>query len=171
MPRRTRRGTGAGTAQLRAVIAELRAQDNLTVTARMRAELAATARPFVPRVRAAILNIPSGGGVPYRQPPGLRARIADCVQTWSTGGTATSPLVRVGVEINAALMPDGQKALPLYMDGIKPRWRHPLFGDREHWYFQGNAPHPYFSENVAPLGPASRLAVERVADDIRRQIG
>jgi hypothetical protein len=167
MPRRT----GTGTTQLRAVIAELRRQDNLAVTRQMRRELAATARPFVPRIRAAILNIPSGGGVPYRQPPGLRARIADCVQTWATGGTQDSPVVRVGVEVNSALMPDGQKSLPLYMDGVKPRWRHPLFGDTEHWYAQGNAPHPYFYASVGPLGPASRVAIERVAEDIKRQIG
>lgn len=164
MPRRT----GAGTAQLRAVIAELSRQDSAAVTRKMRAQLAATARPFAPRVRAAILNIPSGGGVPYHQPPGLRARIAATVQVWASedGG-----IVRVGVEINASLMPDGQKALPLYMDGAKPRWRHPLFGDREHWYQQGNAPHPYFYASIGPLGPASRLAMERVAEKIARQIG
>jgi len=166
MPRRT----GGGTAQLRAVIAELRRQDNAAVTRQMRAQLAATARPFVPQVRAAILNIPSAGNVPYHQPPGLRARIAACVTTWSTGGTATDPVVRVGVEVDASRMPDGQKALPLYMDGVKPRWRHPLFGNELRWYFQGNAPHPYFYDAVAPLGPASRLAMERVADDIARQI-
>lgn len=165
------RRTGGGTAQLRAVVAQLSRQDNLVVTSRMRAQLAATARPFVPRVRAAILNIPSAGNVPYRQPPGLRARIAGCVTTWSTGGSASSPLVRVGVEIDASRMPDGQKALPLYMDGVKPRWRHPLFGNTEIWKAQGNAPHPYFYDNVAPLGPASRLAMERVAEDIARQIG
>lgn len=167
MPRRT----GGGTAQLRAVIAEIRRQDNAVVTRQMRAQLAATARPFVPRVRAAILNIPSKGLVPYRQPPGLRVRIANCVQAWATGGTADNPVVRVGVEVNASLMPDGQKALPLYMDGAKPRWRHPLFGDYEHWYFQGNAPHPYFYASIGPLGPASRRAVERVAENIKRQIG
>lgn len=165
MPRRT----GSGTAQLRAVTAELaRAGNAATIDARMRAQLAATARPFAPRVRAAILNIPSGGGVPYHQPPGLRARIADCVQVWSS---QAGDLVRVGIEINASLMPDGQKALPLYMEGAKPRWRHPLFGNTEHWYQQGNAPHPYFYTSVGPLGPASRLAMERVAEDIARQIG
>ena len=164
MPRRT----GSGSAQLRAVVGELaRAGNPAKVDARMRAQLAATARPFVPRVRAAILNIPSGGNVPYHQPPGLRARIADCVQTWSN---QAGDLVQVGIEVNAALMPDGQKALPLLMDGVKPRWRHPLFGDAEHWYPQGNAPHPYFYASVGPLGPASRLAMERVAEDIARQI-
>lgn len=165
MPRRT----GGGTAQLRAVTAEIaRAGNAAKIDARMRAQLAATARPFAPRVRAAILNIPSGGGVPYKQPPGLRARIARTVQVWAN---QVGNLVQVGIEINAAKMPDGQKALPLYMDGAKPRWRHPLFGNFEHWKAQGNAPHPYFYENVGPLGPASQKAMERVAEDIARQIG
>ena len=160
--------TGAGTAQLRAFAAELEAQTGVAVTARMRRNLAAAAKPFVPRVRAAIMNIPSGGGVPYGQPPGLRARIAACVITWA----AIYPgLVRVGLEVDASRMPDGQKALPLYMDGAKWPWRHPLFGDPEHWYVQGNAPHPYWEGAVLPLGPASFRAIQQVADDIARQIG
>jgi hypothetical protein len=83
------------------------------------------------------------------------------VETWVF---VQGPQVQVGIAINAAKMPDGQKALPLYMEGVKAPWRHPLFGDIENWKSQ--APHPYFWEGVAWYGPAARLALEQAAQDI-----
>jgi hypothetical protein len=131
-----------------------------SITTALRRQLSATQRPFAPRVRAAILNTPSKGTVPYRQPPGLRLRIAACVQTWAE---IHGNVVSAGVEVNASRMPSGQKSLPLMLNGDKI-WRHPLFGDRERWYGQDS--HPYFAQAVALYGPAGRNAVSRAADAI-----
>ena len=150
-------------ATLRSTISALQvAGSNDTITAELRRQLLASQRPFAPRVRAAILNTPSAGGVPYHQPPGLRLRIARCVQTWVE---IRGNLVSAGVEVNAARMPSGQKSLPLMLNGNKV-WRHPLFGNRERWY--GQASHPYFARSVALYGPASENAVRRAADQITR---
>lgn len=151
-------------ASLSKVVAELRSMDDAKVSGILLKELAKAARPFAPAVRAAIINIPAGGGEPYHEPPGLRLRIARCVNPWANirGGVAS-----VGVEMECRRMPSGQYSLPLGMDGVK-RWRHPLFGNREHWYTQ--YPHPYFREATAGMGPASRVAVQRALDEITRQL-
>lgn len=148
------------------IIAQLRDQAAGKASAAIAGEIYKTARPFAPIVRARILNIPSGGGVPYHQPPGLRARIARCVTPFAS---FRGDVVIVGVEMDPRKMPSGQYSLPLGMQGVK-RWRHPLFGDDEHWYTQGNAPHEYFYGAMQPLGPASRRAIERALDQISRQI-
>jgi hypothetical protein len=143
-------------AELSMLIASLARMDNGKVTAIMRREASAAAKPFVPRVRAAILNIPTTGPVHT----GLRERIARCVETWSS---INGPVAKVGIEVNSSRMPDGQMSLPLGMEGAK-RWRHPLFGDREHWYTQ--MPHPYWQSGTAGYGAAQQNAIERAAQQI-----
>jgi hypothetical protein len=121
-------------------------------------QLQASQRPFAPRVRAAILNTPAYGP----KHTGLRTRIAACVQTFVE--IHPPNLVSAGIEVNASRMPSGQKALPLYLDGAKAPWRHPLFGNRARWY--GQPAHPYFARSVALYGPASERAVQRAADAV-----
>lgn len=142
--------------ELQALIAELRRMDDRTVTRMMLDEAQRAAAPFVPRVRAAILNIPTTGD----KHTGLRVRIAACVETWSS---ISPDVVKVGIEINSSRMPDGEKSLPLGMEGRKV-WRHPLFGDREHWYTQ--MPHPYWAEGTAGYGQAQQAAIERAAQQV-----
>jgi hypothetical protein len=143
-------------ATLRAVAAQFRAMADGGVTQITRAELATSARPLAPYVRAAILNTPARGP----KHTGLRLRIARCVQTWAT---IDGPVVSVGVEVNSARMPDGEKSLPLMLNGTKV-WRHPLFGRMETWVTQPSW--PYFYEAVAWYGPASRLAMSRAERQI-----
>lgn len=152
-------------AELTTLIAQLQRMNNDKITRMMRYRLRQTAAPLLPAVRAAILNIPSKGTVPYRQPPGLRLRIADCVEAWTF---INADLVQVGIAVNGSKMPDGQKALPLYMEGAKAPWRHPLFGDTSRWFPQ--EPHPYFYQAVSWYGPASRRTLESVANDIVSRI-
>jgi len=145
-------------ATLRTTITALRvsgSHENITRT--LQRELHASQRPFAPRVRAAILNTPAYGP----KHTGLRVRIAKCVQTWVV---IRGDLVSAGVEVDASRMPSGQKALPLYLDGAKAPWRHPLFGNRDRWYSQ--ASHPYFARAVEMYGPFGGRAVQRAADAI-----
>lgn len=148
-------------ASLRLVIAELRQAGSGEIPVELRAEMAKAARPFAPLVRAAIMNIPVKGEVPYHQPPGLRARIAACVESWAE---IHGPEVSVGVEVNASRMPNGQKALPLYMDGDKAPWWHPVFGNRDPGVIQ--EAHPYFWDTVQPMLPATARAIERAVQKI-----
>jgi hypothetical protein len=139
--------------------------NNDQITKICRRRLSNAALPLAPSLRASIMNIPSKGLVPYGQPPGLRARIASCVETWVwTQGEQ----VQVGVAVNGSRMPDGQKALPLYMEGVKGPWRHPIFGDTDRWTSQ--PPHPYFWRGVAWYGPASRRALDAAAEQIVREL-
>jgi hypothetical protein len=152
-------------AELSVLIAELHRMNNDQITRLMRLRLRQAASPLLPQVRSAILNLPSKGTVPYRQPPGLRLRIADCVEAWTW---VNGPQVQVGIAVNGARMPDGQKALPLYMEGAKAPWRHPTFGDTGNWVEQ--TPHPYFYSAVSWYGPASRRTLENVASEITRRL-
>lgn len=147
--------------ELSQLIIRLEAAGGGEIPAELRKELAKTTRPFAPLVRAAILNIPVKGP----KSTGLRLRIARCVQTWAE---IHGNVVSVGIEVNPERMPDGQKALPLYMDGDKAPWRHPVYGNREVWVTQ--EAHPYFWDAVSQWGPATARAVNRVADKIAAQI-
>lgn len=150
-----------GGAQLSTIVAELtRMSDGVTIPRIMEAELAKAARPFAPRVRAAIMNTPTHGV----KHSGLRARIAGCVQPWAK---IRGPVVQVGIEVDSSRMPDGQKSLPLMLEGAKI-WRHPVYGHRDRWVPQES--HPYFYGAVGPLGPASRLAIDRALQKITDQI-
>jgi len=145
-------------ATLSTTITSLRvAGSNVSITKTLERELHKSQRPFAPRVRAAILNTPAYG----RKHTGLRVRIAGCVQTWVV---IRGDMVSAGVEVDASRMPSGQKALPLYLDGAKAPWRHPLFGDRDRWY--GQPAHPYFARAVEMYGPFGGRAVQRAADAI-----
>jgi hypothetical protein len=147
-------------AELRALAAQFDAVSRDSVQV-IRAEMAKAARPFAPAVRASILNIPTHGS----KHTGLRLRIARCVQTWAE---INGPQISVGVEVNGSRMPSGQMALPLYMEGAKAPWRHPVYGDRAVWVSQ--EAHPYFWRAVQLYGPASLRAVSRAVQLMSDQI-
>lgn len=65
-------------------------------------------------------------------------------------------------------MPARAKALQAYMEGTKPRWRHPVFGNRDVWVQQ--PPQPYFYKTMKVAGPRARASVNRVMDQISRDI-
>lgn len=147
--------------ELEQLIVRFEAMSEPVMNEIIRKEMVKAIRPFAPLVRAAILNTPSKGTVPYHQPPGLRLRIARCVEAWVE---VKGPIINGGVEVNAARMPSGQKALPLYLEGAKAPWRHPVFGDRSNWVTQ--AAHPYFWDAVNPMLPATKKAIERATERI-----
>jgi hypothetical protein len=142
---------------------ELRRMDNKEVTKRMRKELRKAAKPLVPIVRASIRNIPSGRAYGVG---GLRSNLSKAtrLEVKTTGRKA-----RVSIRVDGRKMPSHFKALPQYVEGAKPRWRHPIFGNRQVWAQQ--PAQPYFYKVVAPAaGPRSRVAVNYVLDGITRDI-
>lgn len=156
----TFRATGT---DLRVVSAKLRkAGADKAVRRSFSRNLRATAAPMVPAVRASIAAIPVKGP----KSTGLRGRLqkATRIKVRTVGKSAS-----VQILVDPAKMPDGQKALPQYMEGTEghTRWRHPVYG-HDVWVTQPS--HPYFFRVVRKLGLASRLAVAKVVRDVTREI-
>lgn len=129
---------------------------------RFRKELRSAAKPLVPSVRASIRQIPSKR--PYTA-TGLRGQMSRATGLQvKTAGRQASVVIRV----DGRKMPTRAKAVQSYMEGIKPRWRHPVYGNRETWVQQ--PAHPYFYKIVRMGGPRARLAVNRVLDQVSRDI-
>jgi hypothetical protein len=140
---------------------ELRRMDDKELLARFRKELRAAARPVVPLVRSSIRAIPSSR--PYSA-AGLRGRMsASTALEIKTTGRQAAAIIRV----DGRKMPAQAKALAAYMEGSKPRWRHPVYG-RDVWVVQ--PPHPYFYRLMAFAGRGTRRAVNRVMDSISKDI-
>lgn len=144
---------------------ELRAMDDRELLKRFRKELRAAAKPLVPAVRASIRQIPSSR--PYTA-NGLRGQMsrATGLQVKTTGRQAS-----VVIRVDGRKMPPKAKAVQSYMEGSKPRWRHPVYakpGKANVWVQQ--PAHPYFYKVMAAGGPRARLAVNRVMDQVSRDI-
>jgi hypothetical protein len=156
----------AGGKDLRRISLELRRMDDKTIKKKLRRELVAAAAPMVPAVRAAIGAIPVKG---TSGSTGLRKRLqkATRLRVRTVGRQAG-----VAILVDPKRMPDGQKALPKYMEGLKP-WRHPVFADdpnRQAWTWVSQTPRPYFFRTVRPLGLRSKIAVSKVVTDITHDI-
>ncbi|MFJ9114484.1 hypothetical protein ACIRJO_02930 [Streptomyces sp. NPDC102394] len=147
---------------LQRIARELRRMDDAELKKRFGRELRAAARPMVPAVRQAIRQIPSKQ--PYSA-SGLRGRMAKAVklEVRTTGRQAG-----VRLRVDGRKMPDHEKSLQAYMEGVKRPWRHPVYGNREVWVKQD--PSPYFYKTVEPLGMRARQGVNRAIDGITRDI-
>jgi hypothetical protein len=146
---------------LRQIARELRKMDDKELLKRFRKDLRASAAPLVPAVRASIRAIPSKR--PYTA-AGLRGQMSRATKLQvKTAGRQASVTIRV----DGRKMPAGAKAVQAYMEGVKPRWRHPVFG--HDWYVQ-QPPQPYFYRTVAVLGPRARAAVTRVLNQVSKDI-
>lgn len=148
--------------ELKQIAAQLRRMDNPTIKQEFRRELRAAAKPMVPAVRQAIRDIPSNR--PYRS-DGLRGRMSKAVklEVKTTGRQAG-----VRIRVDGRKMPNHEKSLQAYMEGVKRPWRHPVWGNREVWVRQD--PKPYFYKTVEPLGTRSRQNVNRAIDRVAQKI-
>ncbi len=155
-------------ASLRTIGRELRDMGQRKVTGLFRDALEPAAAPFVRAVRASALAIPATG----EKHTGLRARIAACAETatWGQGRT-----VNVAVQVNPGRMPEGERGLPLYMEGVPggrinhARWRHPVYG---RWLpGQPDQPsHPFFFQAASGFGGAGGEALKASLEDITRKL-
>jgi hypothetical protein len=147
---------------LKRISRELRRMDDKELLKRFRKELRASAAPLVPAVRASIRAIPSKRRYTAA---GLRGQMvrATTLQV-KTAGKQASVIIRV----DGRKMPPGARAVQSYMEGVKPRWRHPVFGHASVWVQQ--RPSPYFYRTVATAGPRARAAVNRVLSQVSKDI-
>ena len=122
-------------------------------------------RPLVPVVRAAYRSQSSKGARHANNRADLRALLAKSVRVEvRTAGKLAGARIRA----DGRRMPDRMKSLPAYMEGEKPRWRHPVFGDRETWVSQ--PADPVFYRTLAPHTYKARVAADKVIDDIARKL-
>jgi hypothetical protein len=119
----------------------------------------AEARPAVNAARVAYKSMPS-----KQSKSGLRAALARAVtlEIRTTGKRAG-----VRIHVKGSKMPDGKGGLPRRIEGA-PRWRHPVFGDRETWVSQ--PPRPTFYRALkrfeAPVGRAVLAVATRIQQRI-----
>lgn len=147
---------------LREISRELRKMDDKELLKRFRKELRGAAAPLVPAVRASIRAIPSKQ--PYKA-SGLRGQMSRATSLQvKTAGRQASVVIRV----DGRKMPPRAKAVQSYMEGTKPRWRHPVYGNTDVWVQQ--PPQPYFYQVMAGAGPRARLAVDRVLNQVSKDI-
>lgn len=95
-----------------------------------------------------------------RKGRGLRASIASATRL-----QITAKGVRIVVNSNA--LPEDQRSLPRHLDSPKG-WRHPVFGNREHWVSQKGG--PYFAETIKKKAPAFRKAIVEAMQDIKNEL-
>jgi hypothetical protein len=148
---------------LKRIAKELRHVSNgREIRKRLTREIRREAKPIVPRVRSAILSIPSKG----EGSTGLRSRLAKAtkLQVRTTGRDAG-----VVIRVDGRKMPAGEGRLPAYMEGTKKPWRHPVYGNRNAWVQQQDS-HPYFYRIVIPFGLQAKRAVLRAVEKIGRDI-
>lgn len=136
--------------------------DDKELLKRFRKELRQAARPLVPLVRRSIRGIPSSR--PYSA-SGLRGQLGKATKLEvKTSGRQAAAVIRV----DGRKMPNHSKSVQAYMEGTKPRWRHPVFGNTDVWVQQ--PPQPYFYKAMAAAGPRARKAVNKVMDQVSRDI-
>lgn len=130
----------------------------------LRAELL----PVATAVEAAYASAPSRGHATSSRArqaqPSLRTLLARATQVQVRIG-GRDP--RVGVAVKGKRMPSGMRALPRYWEGTKPRWRHPVFGDREVWVDQ--PARPIFDRTVEPFERPLRLQAIQIINRVNRK--
>lgn len=141
---------------------ELRKMDDKELLKRFRKELRVAAAPLVPAVRASIRATPSKRAY---SADGLRGQMsrATTLQVKTVGKQAS-----VVIRVDGRKMPNRSKAVQSYMEGVKSPWRHPVYGNREVWVKQD--PNPYFYKVMAAAGPRARVAVNRVLNQVSKDI-
>jgi len=150
-------------ADLRLIAKKLRRMNDREIKRRLRQGLRAAAKPLVPVVKQAALDIPVKG---TSGSTGLRKRLSKSVHL---NVRTTGRKAGVSIQADAKRMPNGQKALPAYMEGTKPRWRHPVYGREDDPWADQDA-HPWFYPALKDLGARGRTAVEAVVDSVTRDI-
>lgn len=131
-------------------------------------ELQAASRPVLGAVRASVLSasfpvVPPGDGATPSK--GLRERLA--------AATHVDPLgqgngVRFQVEYGEVDPKWGRRLAMLTDVELAPRWRHPVFGNRNYWVTQHGR--PWFHAPIRAARPAFEAGIHRAMDKTARKI-
>lgn len=157
-----------GADQLRRLARDCNRAGQGEVRKEMTKRLRNSIKPIVPELRAAIRALPGGDDsarsekAKRERPRSLRDAAARGVQAKVS---VAGPKAGARIRIDPRHFPDSQKTLPAYLDGSKPRWRHPTYGHSP-WVMQ--RPHPYFDRTIRPHVPRVRQEMQQVLDDVAR---
>lgn len=142
-----------GTDRLQALAVQLKAADKVML-AGLRVQLKGVAALVIPAVReSAIATLPSSGGRNETGSRALNERVARAPYRATT--TLGAKSVAVSVRSRA-----GNRHLKDINAGTV---RHPLFGDRNHWYTTPVKP-GYFTTPLEGMAPAIRVRMRVVMD-------
>jgi hypothetical protein len=72
------------------------------------------------------------------------------------------------IRVDGRHMPTSMRSVPAYVEGVKPRWRHPLFGDTARWYTQPAA--PLFDAATRPHQADADKVADRAVARVRAQL-
>lgn len=167
------------TEDLRQLARDLRGKDNKALRAKMSKSMRAPLKDAQKAVRAKIRTIPSQGGRSsghsarhgHKLREGqnrserfgtLRSRLAAAVNV----KVNTSRNVTVKIYMDVGKLPDDQRTLPWYVEGLKP-WRHPTYGHNP-WVTQ--KAHPYFFATVRPYRERVQANMRQVLDELRAEL-
>lgn len=160
--------------------------DGNLLTKELRDGLRDAAKPMVEAVRAAVRDVPStdgkGGGRGTRSKYATARSKAKKQSLRSKAGLRNARLresiaraVRLDVRSDSVtvrvapdLMPNGQKSLPVYMEGLRP-WRHPVYGHDDRWVTQ--KAHPFFWKTIERELPAFEEAADKAIAQTMRSAG
>lgn len=155
--------------QLKRLAADLKKQGKGEARKAMAKRLKNAVAPIPPEMRRKIRSLPSSGTprspkAVQARPRGLRDATARGVQI-KVNLTGRSPGVRVRVDTRH--FPEGQHALPKYLNGTIPRWRHPTWG-HDPWVNQLS--HEYFENTITPHLPKVGTEMEKVMSDVADEL-
>ena len=159
MPSRDLDFSITGGEHMSAIIKALEAVGDGELAVELKKELRKAARPMVPKIRAAIDRIPSKHDGTLRS----EMKAATRAQFRSSGNQAG-----ITLRVDGRKMPAGKRSLPAYMEGTKPRWRHPVFGNPEVWVSQPD--HSFFYKTVTPFGVEVKKEIDAVAERIAKKL-
>lgn len=173
-----------GAREYRDLAARLKKAARKDLRAALRKRITDAGRPVVDEVKAAVQNLPitgtRGGGTKQRKGHNVaRARATERAKNAArrrkaglrrTIASATRLQVTargVRIVVNSGRLPESQRTLPRHLDSPKG-WRHPVFGNKEHWVHQQGK--PYFATTIKRRAPQFRQAVLKAMDEIRAEL-
>jgi len=151
--------TIVGGQHLAEIVKALEAVGNGELASELKSALRKASRPMVPKVRQAIDRIPSNHDGTLRG----EMKKATHVQFRSSGREAG-----ITVRVDGRRMPAHKRTLPAYMEGTKPRWRHPVYGNPEVWVQQPDK--SFFYKTVTPFGVEVKKDIDAVAERIAKKL-
>jgi len=131
-------------------------------------ELSKIEGPAMAAVQAKIRAIPSK--VRRRGERGGRSLRREMIEALRFNVDTSKEYTGAFIFMDARRMPSGRENLPAYMEGVRyyTRWRHPVFGNEEHWVTQPR--HPYFYRTLRPFEVQTAKAAEAAIQAIRKDL-
>ncbi|GAA4663266.1 hypothetical protein [Streptomyces youssoufiensis] len=158
-----------GTGQLLTLSRDLRAAGGARLKKNFARRLRRAAEPLHADLQSKVRHLPihgdggqsRGGPSPTQRP--LRATIAAAIRI--SVRTTSNPGARVWID--RSRLPPDMRNMPAKLN--EARWRHPVFGNRKRWATQ--YAQPWWDVTVRRHQPRMTAEVERVLDDVQRQLG